>query len=66
MYEGGEREDMNERSSSEIFTLKHASCSPSSVNTKAGLKHAAFQTSCAFYLYALQMCTKTTANNLGN
>lgn len=66
MCEGGEREDVNESSSSEIFQLKHVSCFPSSVNTKADLKHAAFQTSCAFYLYSLQMCTKTTANNLGN
>lgn len=66
MCEGGEKKDVNESSSSEIFPLKHVSCFPSSVNTKADLKHAAFQTSCAFYLYSLQMCTKTTANNLGN
>lgn len=57
MYEGGER-DVNERSSSAIFLLKHVSCFPSSVNTKEDLKHATFQTSCAFYLYSLQMTLK--------
>lgn len=67
MQEGEER-DVIERSSSEIFQLKHVSCFLSSVNTKADLKHAAFQTllDIAYYLYSLQKCTKTTANNLGN
>ena len=66
MCEGGERQHVKESFSSEIFPLRHVSCFPSPVNTKSDLKHAEFQTSCAFYLYSLQMCTKTTANNLGN
>lgn len=57
MCEGGER-DVNESSSSAIFLLKHLSCFPPSVNTKADPKHAAFQTSRAFYLYSLQMTLK--------
>lgn len=58
IYESGEREDVNKSSYSEIFLLKHVSCFPSSVNTNADLKHAAFQTSYAFYLYSLQLTLK--------